>query len=135
MAFKIDRKSAELPPLVSTPGKYRSVVTHVKGELKNGSEIAVVTFQTEAGESQVERLFNKRQNDWKLQQFIAATPEFTMDEGTEIDFDQSDTFVPFIQQFVGLKVGLDIQPDNYTGSDGTTKTSYKVKRFVKPDSF
>ena len=135
MAFKIDRKSAELPPLVSAPGKYRSVVTHVKGELKNGSEIAVITFQTESGESQIERLYNKRQSDWKLQQLIAATPEFTMEEGTEIDFDQSDTFVPFLQQFVGLKVGLDVQPDTFVGSDGTPRTNHKVKRFIKPDSF
>jgi hypothetical protein len=135
MAFIIDRKSAQLPPLVSAPGKYRSVVTHVKGELKNGNEIAVVTFQTEAGETQIERLYNKPQNHWKIQQLIEATPEFTMEDGTKIDFDQSDTFVPFLQQFVGLKVGLDVQPDTFVGSDGTPRTNHKVKRFIKPDSF
>lgn len=132
MAFKIDRKSAELPPLVSAVGKYRSVVTHVKGELKGSNEIAVVSFQTESGETQIERFYNKRQNDWKLQQFIAATPEFTMDEGTEIDFDQPDTFVPFIKQFEGLKVGLDIDAESYV-KDGQTKTSYKVKRYIAPE--
>ena len=131
MKFKVDLTAGDRPERFNAEGDYVVTIESVEQQMTpQGFEKALIVFKDDKNRTAKDDLLNKDTVYWRLNQLIIASG-MKVPNGAEFDFSKSGEFFNFVRSFVGMRVGISLKTESYTGKDGEQKSVLRVSKFVK----
>ena len=125
--FKVNRKEAG-SRFINQEGEYVMSIVSVKDLIgKDGREEVDVTWKSVDGQSITQRFWNQENTWFWLNKLVLATGA-DIPDGQEFDFlNDRGSFGRFIRLVEGLPALVVVRKESFTGRDGASKDSWKVK--------